>query len=269
MIKNQSGLDLSNEIRFRLERSIIHRQKLKLLFSVIRVIIITSNFYRERLPWSPSCETSRNILNARFVSKPTTNPKLYHVYTHFAVSVWRIMQEPATKKESSVVQSAKRKSICPKITASIVSRPVFSTKVCWASLPFDAVAMKVKWLVLNVEKPTSRCTTALTVDGLCAPDCYNAHQMLQASFGDHNVTPVKEFKTENYEALLKRLPFCSKKFHEKHVTEFFCFSCNDCVCLRCTATEHKSHEVEVLDKAAHDEKPRSRCWNDQGNDKRA
>ena len=79
--------------------------------------------------------------------------------------------------------------------------------------------------------------------------------MLQASFGDHNVTPVKEFKTENYEALLKRLPFCSKKFHEKHVTEFFCFSCNDCVCLRCTATEHKSHEVEVLDKAAHDEKP--------------
>ena len=87
------------------------------------------------------------------------------------------------------------------------------------------------------------------------PDCYNAHQMLQASFGDHNVTPVKEFKTENYEALLKRLPFCSKQFHEKHITEFFCFSCNDCVCLRCTATEHKSHEVEVLDKAAHDEKP--------------
>ena len=86
------------------------------------------------------------------------------------------------------------------------------------------------------------------------PDCYNSHQMLQLPFGDHKVTPVKEFKTENYEALLKRLPFCSKQFHEKHVTEFFCFSCNDCVCLRCTATEHKSHEVEVLDKAAHDEK---------------
>ena len=27
------------------------------------------------------------------------------------------------------------------------------------------------------------------------------------------------------------------------------------VCLSCTTTEHKSHEIEVLDKAAHDEKP--------------
>ena len=65
-------------------------------------VCITSNFYRERLPWSPSCETSRNILNAPFVWKPTTNPKLYHVYTHFAVSVWRNMQELATNKAASL-----------------------------------------------------------------------------------------------------------------------------------------------------------------------
>ena len=35
------------------------------------------------------------------------------------------------------------------------------------------------------------------------PDNYNAHQILQASFGDYNVTPVKEFKTEHYETLSK------------------------------------------------------------------
>jgi len=57
------------------------------------------------------------------------------------------------------------------------------------------------------------------------PDCYNAHEMLSESFEGHKVTPVKEFKTEDYEAYLKRQPFCSQQFHEKEITRFFCFSC--------------------------------------------
>ena len=86
---------------------------------------------------------------------------------------------------------------------------------------------------------------------LC-PDCYNAHEMLRELFEGHKVTPVKDFKAEDYEALLKRQPFCPKQFHEKHKTEFFCFYCNDCVCLHCIATEHRSecHEVKSLDTAA-------------------
>ena len=88
------------------------------------------------------------------------------------------------------------------------------------------------------------------------PDCYNAHQMLRASFEGHKVTPVKEFKAEDYEALLKRQPFCKEQFHEKDITQFFCFSCNACVCYMCIATEHReSHNVALLDKAALDEKP--------------
>jgi len=76
--------------------------------------------------------------------------------------------------------------------------------------------------------------------------------MLRESFEGHKVTPVKDFKAEDYEALLKRQPFCSKQFHEKHKTEFFCFYCNDCVCLHCIATEHRSesHQVKSLDTAA-------------------
>ena len=118
--------------------------------------------------WSPSWKTSKNILNARFVSIPTTNPKLFHVYTHFAVSVWRIMQGPATDNEGSAVQSVKRKSICPKVTISNVYRIVFSTTVCWVSLPFDELATEVILPVPNVRKRTPRCTIASTADGLCA-----------------------------------------------------------------------------------------------------
>ncbi|XP_078344819.1 E3 ubiquitin-protein ligase TRIM45-like [Oculina patagonica] len=87
------------------------------------------------------------------------------------------------------------------------------------------------------------------------PDCNNAHEMLKASFEGHKVTPVKKFKAEDYEALLKRQPFCSQQFHEKEITRFFCFSCQDCVCQICIVTDHRNHEIVLLDKAAHDEKP--------------
>ena len=87
------------------------------------------------------------------------------------------------------------------------------------------------------------------------PDCYNAHEMLSKSFEGHKVTPVKEFKAEDYEALLKRQPFCSEQFHEKKITRFFCFSCQACVCEICIVTDHRNHKFVLLDKAAYDEKP--------------
>ena len=87
------------------------------------------------------------------------------------------------------------------------------------------------------------------------PDCFNAHEMLRESFEGHRVTPVNEFKAEDYEALLKRQPFCSQEFHEKEVTRFFCFSCETCVCQICIVTDHRNHEILLLNKAARDEKP--------------
>jgi len=79
--------------------------------------------------------------------------------------------------------------------------------------------------------------------------------MLSESFEGHKVTPVKEFKAEDYEALLRQQPFCSQQFHEREITRFFCFSCQACVCQICIVTDHRNHEIVLLDKAAHDEKP--------------
>ena len=87
------------------------------------------------------------------------------------------------------------------------------------------------------------------------PNCYNAHELLKASFEGHKVLPVEEFKAEDYEALLKRQPFCSQQFHEKEITRLFCSSCQACVCQICVVTDHRNHEIVLLDKAAHDEKP--------------
>ena len=87
------------------------------------------------------------------------------------------------------------------------------------------------------------------------PDCFSAHEILKESFEGHRVTPVNEFKAEDYEALLKRQPFCSQEFHEKEITRFFCFSCEACVCQICIVTDHQNHKIVLLDKAARDEKP--------------
>ena len=87
------------------------------------------------------------------------------------------------------------------------------------------------------------------------PDCFSAHEVLKESFEGHRVTPVYEFKVEDYEALLKRQPFCSQEFHERKITRFFCFSCEACVCQICIVTDHRNHEIVLLDKAARDEKP--------------
>ena len=86
------------------------------------------------------------------------------------------------------------------------------------------------------------------------PDCFNAHQLLSATFEGHKVTPVKDFKAEDYEALLKRQPFCSQQFHEREIARFFCFQCQVCICQICIVTDHQNHKVVLLDKAAHEEK---------------
>ena len=73
-------------------------------------------------------------------------------------------------------------------------------------------------------------------------------------FQGHKLVPVKEFQAQDYEALLKRQPFCSEQYHEREITRFFCLPCQACVCHICIATDHQSHKVILLDKAADNEK---------------
>ena len=107
---------------------------------------------------------------------------------------------------------------------------------------------------LHVRKTTLRCIIALTVETLCV-QTVTTQTKCRASRSKDRITPVKEIKAEDYEALLKRQPFCSEQFHEKEIPRFFCFSCLACVCQICIVTDHRNHEIVLLDKVAHDEKP--------------
>ena len=85
-------------------------------------------------------------------------------------------------------------------------------------------------------------------------DCVNAHQLMSHFTEGHKVTPVKQFQPQDYEALMKRQSFCTQQYHEREIVRFFCLKCKLCVCQICIATDHKSHDVELLDKVADGEK---------------
>ena len=89
---------------------------------------------------------------------------------------------------------------------------------------------------------------------LCS-HCVNAHELFRdTAFAEHKVTPVKQFQAEDYEALLKRKAFCTEKYHEKEVTRFYCRVCHTCICQICINMNHRTHEIELLETAADQER---------------
>ena len=106
----------------------------------------------------------------------------------------------------------------------------------------------------NCKKRSSDVHYCFDCARFMCPDCLNAHEVMQAAFEGHKVMPVKEFQTEDYEALLKRQPYCSEQYHEREITRFFCLPCQSCVCHACIVTDHQNHKAILLDKAAEIEK---------------
>ena len=105
------------------------------------------------------------------------------------------------------------------------------------------------------QKKSAEINYCFDCEKFMCPDCVKAHEVFRETlFQGHKVTPVRQFQATDYEALLKRQSFCSVKYHEKEVTKFFCMGCQSCVCQVCIATDHKSHDVVPLEKAADDEK---------------
>ena len=104
-------------------------------------------------------------------------------------------------------------------------------------------------------KKSAELSYCFDCEMLLCQGCLQAHEMFQTTaFSGHKVTSVKQFQVEDYEALLKRKAFCAEKYHEKEVTRFYCRVCQTCICQICLSMEHKTHEIELLDKAADEER---------------
>ena len=110
------------------------------------------------------------------------------------------------------------------------------------------------WLCKKSSVEISYC---FDCEKLMCSDCKNVHEVLRSVdflHVGHKVTPVKQFQAQDYEAMLKRQAFCSQQYHEREPMRFFCTECQTCVCQTCITTNHKTHDVEPLDKVADGEK---------------
>nr|XP_058949738.1 E3 ubiquitin-protein ligase TRIM71-like [Pocillopora verrucosa] len=106
----------------------------------------------------------------------------------------------------------------------------------------------------NCSKTSSNVHYCFDCARFMCSDYLNAHEIMRDAFEGHKVMPVKDFQDQDYEALLKRQPFCTKKYHEREMTRFYCLQCQCCVCHLCIVTDHQSHKVQLLDEAADNEK---------------
>lgn len=70
----------------------------------------------------------------------------------------------------------------------------------------------------------------------------------------HRAKAVKDFQDEDYEVMLNPKSFCTEKYHERKVMEFFCRDCKTCICQSCINTEHRNHDIDLLDKVCDEEK---------------
>ena len=70
----------------------------------------------------------------------------------------------------------------------------------------------------------------------------------------HRAKMVKDFQDEDYEAMLNPKSFCTVKYHERKLMEFFCRDCKMCICQSCINTDHRNHKIDPLDKVCDEEK---------------
>ena len=70
----------------------------------------------------------------------------------------------------------------------------------------------------------------------------------------HRAKAVKDFQDEDYEAMLNPKSFCTEKYHERKLMEFFCRDCKTCICQSCINTEHRNHDIDPPNKVCDEEK---------------
>ena len=70
----------------------------------------------------------------------------------------------------------------------------------------------------------------------------------------HRAKAVRDFEVEDYEDVLNTKSFCTVKFHERKLMEYFCRECKRCICQSCINTDHKNHNIELVDKVCDEEK---------------
>ena len=89
---------------------------------------------------------------------------------------------------------------------------------------------------------------------ICA-QCRDSHSQLKITKG-HRMTAFDQIQDTDVQEILRRPQLCQEPYHPNEVLEYFCKSCQQCICQKCGMLGHKNHEFVHLDEAADEAKSR-------------
>ena len=85
--------------------------------------------------------------------------------------------------------------------------------------------------------------------------CSDCHLNTKGHRGKgHRANVVKDFQDSDYEDMLNPKSLCTVKYHERKLMEFFCRDCKTCICQSCINTDHRTHDIDPIDKVCDEEK---------------
>ena len=106
----------------------------------------------------------------------------------------------------------------------------------------------------NCDKKSSKTSYCFECCKFYCDECLIGHNIIR-SYKDHRVLAVKDFQEKDYEILVKRPVFCSRKGHEKEELKFFCKICpENSVCQTCVILDHAGHKVTLIQEEAEAQK---------------
>ena len=104
----------------------------------------------------------------------------------------------------------------------------------------------------NCQKTRQQSAYCFTCCSFWCDDCLPFHNRIRTN-KEHHALPLKDFRDEDFENILKQPPFCAT--HEKKL-EFFCQVCKTTICNSCALTDHDGHAKIILEDAAKERKLR-------------
>ncbi|XP_068757925.1 E3 ubiquitin-protein ligase TRIM71-like [Montipora capricornis] len=106
----------------------------------------------------------------------------------------------------------------------------------------------------NCDKKTYKTSYCFECCKFYCDECLIGHNIIR-NYKDHRVLAVKDFQEKDYEIVVKRPVFCSRKGHEKEELKFFCNICpEDSVCKTCCILDHAGHKVTLIQEEAEAQK---------------
>ena len=106
----------------------------------------------------------------------------------------------------------------------------------------------------NCDKKSSKTSYCFECCKFYCDECLIGHKIMRG-FKDHRVLAVKDFHEKDYEVVVKRPVFCSRKGHEKEELKFFCKICpENSVCQTCVILYHAGHKVTLIQEEAEAQK---------------